>query len=97
MNDITDAKMDDWKSRFSTFKIFMSEYDSDKAIFKGLIDYAKTKGLAPVQEQIEKSAKEISLYIKAIAARRLFGQNAYYMVVNNSGDPVFERALKSVL
>ena len=97
MNDITDAKMDDWKSRFSTFKIFMSEYDSDKAIFKGLIDYAKTKGLAPIQEQIEKSAKEISLYIKAIAARRLFGQNAYYMVVNNSGDPVFERALKSVL
>ena len=97
MNDITDSGMDEWKRNFGTFEIFMSQYDSDNKIFDGLISYAETKGLAPVQDQIEKSSREIKLYMKAIAARRLFGQNAYYMVVNSSGDPVFERALKSLL
>lgn len=97
MNDITDSGMDEWKRNFGTFEIFMSQYDSDNKIFDGLISYAETKGLAPVQDQIERSSKEIKLYMKAIAARRLFGQNAYYMVVNSSGDPVFERALKTLL
>ena len=71
-------------------------FNSDGSVTESLIEYAQKRGVARNDEQISVSRGEIEIFVKALAARALFGAEGYFKVVNFGGDPVFEKALESV-
>ncbi|MDD4057460.1 MAG: S41 family peptidase [Bacteroidales bacterium] len=97
MNDLSDKNRDNWKATFNDFDTFVKEFDFDRAILYGLADYAEMRGVPKSPEQFEISKKEIEIFVKALAARSLFGAEGYYRIVNFGGDEVFEVGLKEVI
>ncbi|MEN6619211.1 MAG: S41 family peptidase [Rikenellaceae bacterium] len=96
MNDYSDSNRLKWKAEFSSFETFNKNYNVDKELIERLISYAKDRKLEPNPKEIEISAQEISVNIKAMVARTIFGTGAYYKVVNSSDDVVFNKALEQI-
>lgn len=96
MNDLSDYNRDNWRREYREFDKFLREFDKDGSIVEGLADYAESRGVARNPEQFKISRKEIEIFVKALAARSIFGSEGYYRVVNFGGDEVFERGLGEV-
>ena len=96
MNDMYDANRDSWRSAYKSFDVFVMDFDKDESILKGLIDYAEKRGVKYVPEQFSVSKKEIDIFLKALAARSLFGAEGYYRIVNFGSDSVFESAINEI-
>lgn len=96
MNDYSDANRLKWKGEFSSFKKFNNNYHIDDELIERLVTYAKERKLEPNPKEIEISRNEISLYMKAIVARTIFGIEGYYKVINSGNDAIFDKALELI-
>ncbi|MFA5850660.1 MAG: S41 family peptidase [Bacteroidales bacterium] len=96
MNDYSDANRLIWKKEYTTFEKFKKNFIVDKGILDKLVSYAEERKLETNLKQLEISKKEIAVSIKAMAARTIFGTEAYYKVVNSSYDEIFEKALSYI-
>lgn len=96
MNDTYDANREEWKATYKTFETFVRDFDKDEKILNGLTVYAEKKGVPNNPEQFAVSKKEIDIFIKALAARSLFGAEGYYRIVNFGSDTVFEKAIEEL-
>jgi carboxyl-terminal processing protease len=96
MNDLSDSQRLQWQKTYTSFDKFDKEFVTDSKMTDGLIKFAEGRGVPFKQNEFEISKNEISLFMKALAARRVFGPNAYFMVINKGDDPVFQKALKII-
>jgi len=95
MNDMEDRYRETWKKKYSTLEKFCAGFDSDGNIFEGLITLAESKGIEVTPEQVKISRKELTQYMKALAASAVFGRDAFYRVIYE-GTPELETALKEL-
>ncbi|MBO4764503.1 MAG: peptidase S41, partial [Bacteroidales bacterium] len=58
--------------------------------------YAKGRGVTASEEDVDKSSGEIKLAMKALMARSIWDDNAYYQVIN-SGSEDYRVALEEAL
>jgi len=96
MNEYSDANRLKWKSEYTSFEKFDKSFKVDDLLIGKLTDYAKGRKLEPNPKEAEISKNEISMNIKALVARTIFGTNEYFRVVNSRNDTVFEKALDLV-
>lgn len=96
MNDYSDANRLKWKKEYTSFEKFKKNFIVDNGILDKLVIYAKERKLEPNLKQLEISKNVIEVSIKAMAARTIFGTEAYYKIVNSSDDEIFKKALSAI-
>ena len=92
--DRADAKRDEWSLKYGSFDTFERGFVIDDEFINELVVYAESKGVKPNTEELLQSKDELSLYMKALVGRNLFGTTAYFRVVNAHNDHAFEKALE---
>ncbi|MBR4772574.1 MAG: PDZ domain-containing protein [Bacteroidales bacterium] len=95
VNDYMDARRDAMKKKYSSWKTFAADSAVD-AVFDEFLEYAKGRGVNPSEEDVNKSSGEIKLAMKALMARSIWDDNAYYQVLN-SEDADYKVALEEAL
>lgn len=96
MNNFSDINRSELKNSYPTFTSFEKEFKVDDKMMEELTGFAKNRGLEFNDKEFARSQSEILTLIKALAARTIFGTTGYFRVVNNSNDPVFQKALEVV-
>lgn len=96
MNDYSDANRLNWKKEYLSFDKFNKSFNINDALIEKLVSFAKERKLEPNPKELEISRKEISIYMKAMVARTIFGIEGYYRVINSENDPVFDKAVELV-
>ena len=81
-------KMDDYTD-------FLRTAPSDEALIKDFADYAARNGVAPRWYYINQSQEVIVTNLKALIARDIFGNKAFYPIVNRM-DKTVQEALKAL-
>ena len=91
-----DKHLDDLKNKYYNYNTFSSTYNLDDKDYNSLINMAfKKYSIKPRTENIEKSKRYIKHQFKAILARDLFQDGAYYKE-NNKEDKTIVKALKII-
>lgn len=95
MNDYMDVRRDELRKKYSSWKALAADPAVD-AVFDEFLEYVKGRGVNPSQEDVDKSSGEIKLAMKALMARSIWDDNAYYQVIN-SEDADYKVALEEAL
>lgn len=67
---------------FSDFNDFKSNFGVDEPLMTQFVAFAKTKGVEPEGDALEKSGNEIKYIIKGIIARNLYNANSYFDIIS---------------
>ena len=94
INDYMDARRVQMSKKYSSWDKLVADPAVD-AVFDEFLDYVKSKGVNPSPEDIAKSQGEIKLAMKALMARALWDDNAYYRVINSENED-YKVALEEV-
>lgn len=94
INDYMDARRVQMSKKYSSWDKLVADPAVD-AVFDDFLDYVKSKGVNPSPEDIAKSQGEIKLAMKALMARALWDDNAYYRVINSENED-YKVALEEV-
>ena len=94
MNDMSDVNRDIWSSKYKNFDSFDKEFIVDKQLMDNLVAFGQSKGLEPNYAELEHSKRQIEIYMKALAARSIFGMTGYFKIVNSYDDPAFKKAIE---
>ncbi len=78
------------------FEEFYASYNLEEELLTGVMEYARTSGLEPDHDQIASSQKLISTQLKALLSRALYGNTAYYRVINMEYDREFAMAMEVI-
>lgn len=89
-----DANRQSFESEYSTFEDFSSNFTFSGEIESAFRAYLEKNEIAMDEEGFETSKSFISTQIKAQLAKRLFGNEYYYQVIN-SQNKVVKKALES--
>ena len=95
VNDYMDIHRDAMQKQYSSWQ----QLDSDPAVdavYDEFLKYAAGRGVTPSEADLKKSSDEIKLAMKALMARRVWDENAYYQIIN-SKDADYKAALDAVL
>lgn len=95
MNVYMDSRRADLRQKYSSWKDMEADGSVEKA-FGEFLEYAKSRGINPSEEDLKKSSGEIKLAVKALMARSIWDENAYYQVIN-SEDADYKAALEEVM
>ncbi len=96
MNNLGDQNRTDWSAKYKTFEKFEKDFRIDEKIMDDLTQYAAKKNLPLDSKGFETSRSEMAIVMKALAARTIFGNTAYYRVINSERDATFVKALEVV-
>ncbi len=96
MNNLGDQNRDIWRAKYKTFKQFEKSFRIDETIMGNLAEFAVKKNLPLDSKGMETSKTEMAIVMKALAARTIFGNTAYYRVINSERDEMFAKALEVV-
>lgn len=80
------------EEKYPAINSFESNFKVDKKMLDALVEFANNKGIAPNSVQLELSKDLLSNYIKALTARHIYGDIAYYKVIN-SQNLIVQRAI----
>ncbi len=81
------------KEKFATVKVFNEKYLIPEELYQKLIDNATKEDIEYNEEQYMRSYPLLTRQIKAMVARELYGQEAYYKIMNQE-NPIVQAALK---
>lgn len=85
-NDFVLSYMEKNRGRISkdykSFESFKANFSIDEPLLLQFLAFAKTKGIEPEEDSMEKSGKEIRYIIKGIIARNLYNANSYFEVIS---------------
>ena len=95
VNGWIDARRADMRKKYSSWKDFVADPAID-AVYDEFVEYTKTRNVNPLDEDVRKSAAEIKIAMKALMARSIWDDNAYYQIIN-SEDADYKAALEEVL
>ncbi len=80
-----------------SFEDFYKAYDDfGKDALSGLVDYCRSKGLEPSDNQLQECGKQLATRLKALVARAAFNTTGYYRVINMEEDQAFEKAMEVI-
>ncbi len=96
MNDQCDKNRTKWKREYPNYEVFKKSFIINDNIFNSLIQYAKERGIEPNIEEIEKSKRQIKIYMKSLAASSIVGRETFYKVVNEENNPMFDKAIETL-
>ncbi len=82
-------------SQMEDYSQFLRTAPSDDALTKDFADYAADNGVAPRWYYINQSQNVIVTWLKALIARDVFGNQAYYPILNRN-DQTIQAALKAL-
>ncbi len=82
-------------NKMEDYKQFLRMAPSDAALLKDFADYAASNGIAPRWYYINLSHDVIVTNLKALIARDVFGNQAYYPILNRN-DMTVQEALKAL-
>jgi len=82
-------------SKMSDYKQFLRIMPSDDALIKEFADYAAANGIAPRWYYINQSHSLLVTNLKALIARDIFGNKAFYPILNRT-DKTIQAALKAL-
>ena len=82
-------------NKMEDYKQFLRMAPSDDALIKDFADYAANNGIAPRWYYINQSHDVIVTNLKALIARDIFGNQAFYPILNRN-DKTVQAALKAL-
>ena len=90
-----DTHRKELKKQYPTVESFINGFDVTDAMMDELVALGATQKVEPDQDGINTSGNYMRAIIKALIARDLFDQSAYYRVFNPL-DPVYSEALRII-
>lgn len=78
-----------------SLKEFVERYKVPARTLDAFTQYAKEQGVAPKEDEIQKSREDLKLAIKARIARKLFGDEGFFSIWNQE-DKVVKKALEAL-
>ncbi|MBN2614338.1 MAG: S41 family peptidase [Bacteroidales bacterium] len=93
VNEYLDGHRATLHKQYKSLNQYIKNYKVTEADFKVFLQDAKKVSVAVVPEELDPNINFIKLQIKALIARDLFNQNAYYEIVSSS-DRTVNRALQ---
>lgn len=81
--------------QMSDYKQYLRTLPADDVILTSVVDYAEKNGIAPRWFYINQSRDLIVTQVKALVARDVFGNEAFYPIYNR-GDKTIQAALKAL-
>ena len=93
VNDWLDRSRDALSHAYPTFETFDSEFEIGDELLGTLVELGAKRGVDLNEAGLATSRKWIETQLKALAAQRLFGTEAYFRVVNPLLSPAYRRAV----
>lgn len=90
-----DTHRDTLKEQYKTADSFIKNFKVDTSILDELLTYAKKNKLTPEENDMERSGTPIAVQLKALLARNLFDQNAFFKIINTL-DPIYRSACEII-
>lgn len=92
-----DTWRDDLLARYGTAERFAEEYDVPPSLIDDVVRESAAIDLRPSDDdELSRSIPRLSLQLKALVARDLWGSGEYYRVINE-GNPIVTEALQRML
>lgn len=82
-------------NKLEDYNQFLRTAPSDEALVRDFADYAANNGIAPRWYYINQSQNLIATILKSLIARDIFGNQAYYPILNRN-DKTVQAALKAM-
>lgn len=87
----TNQHKSDLKNRYPNAQAFVSNMTISDAQYNQMMEYYKKLSKTPIPTMTTASKKELKVWIKALIGRNLYGEDAFYPVINAT-DPVVIKA-----
>ena len=94
--DYLDANRERLQSSYPTFQQFNKEFEVSEDMLAAITDKASEQGIEKAEEEFLRSKPFIKRQFKALIARNLFSDGAYYQVLNAEGDSVLNEGVRIV-
>ena len=91
--DHLDKKRDEYVQNFTSFEVFRKNFEADDELVESMFAEADKEGIEKDEEGLEFARPIMKRQIKALIARDLFGQSAFYQIINEE-EEVIKEALK---
>ena len=78
------------------FEYYKRHFKIDDEFLKQLTDYAAEEGLALNEQELNKSKESLTINLKALIARDIWGSTEYFEIFNQL-DPIYNRAVEVML
>lgn len=88
-----DQNMENLKASFKLLTELEKNFNPDEQVYRQLVSFAKNEGIKVNTKDIETSKSQVLLQFKAWTAKLLFGNSAYYQVMNHQ-NPDFIKAVE---
>lgn len=92
---LAEDKSNDWTGRYKTLERFNAEMRLSDAMADGLRTGAAEEGVTCDDEEWQRVKENACLMLKGLIARRLWGEQGYYTVINSS-DPMVSKAIEAL-
>ncbi len=79
---------------YKDVKYFDENFEIDDEVLKDFVNFAEKEDVKLDQEGLDKSKKALTTRLKALIARNLFDEEAYYIIMNKSFNDAFNKALE---
>src|SRR5690554_1274752 len=80
----------DYQKKYPAFKDFQKNFIVDDSILKNFFELAENKKIEKDEKEYERSKELIHTQIKALLARSLYDNSAYFQVINNLSNSYIE-------
>jgi carboxyl-terminal processing protease len=81
------------KAKYKTFDAFSRSFVVDASLFSKMVAFGEKKGVNKDENGIKISGNYIKQFMKALIARNLFDDSAYFRIINE-GDSIYEKAIE---
>lgn len=95
INGLCDRNRRKWSSQYRTYDEFADRFTVTDEMLDGLLALAEERGVKLEGEDLERSRKDLTLYMKALAAGSIVSRDCFYRVMN-SESPEFQAALEAL-
>lgn len=92
-NEWLDGGRDSLAARYPTFEAFDAGFTASDALLEALVAFGERRGVARDAAGLAHSGETLRTHLKALAARRLYGPEAFYRVVNPVWSGAYVRAM----
>lgn len=89
-----DANRDLLKRDYPTFEQFREKFQVSDDMLAAVAGKASAKGVEPNSVEYERSKSFVRRQLKALIARNLFSESAYYEILNSEGDSVLDEGVR---
>lgn len=92
--NVLDTNRNQLQNDYPTFESFRDGYEMSDQMLAELTAKASDKGIEMVEEEFLRSKSFIKRQFKALLARNLFSESAYYEILNAEGDSVLNEGVR---